>query len=343
MNSEILEELKIEVTYKCPLECIHCSSCADDTNPLVMTKEKCFKIIKEAAMMGVKKIAFSGGEPLCWDNICEAIFLCKQFNIETTIYTSGNCENIDQMFANLAEAKLDRAVFSVYSPIKEEHIRITRKLNSFDNTLNAISLCQKNKIKPEIHFVALSSNYKNLNDIVLLAKSIGVTKVSVLRFVPQGRGALIKQKDTLTFEQNKELINIIKSIRATGFEIRTGSPFNVLLLNENPKCMAARDRMIISPNLSVYPCDAFKQIEASEITPEPKSCSLAVTTLQDCWENSSYLKAVRAATSAPADEPCKSCSLYNQCKSGCLAQKFLKYKTLDSHSDPACLRIGDSK
>lgn len=340
MNCNILEELKIEVTYQCPLECVHCSSCADESNPMVITKDKCLEIIREASEIGVKKIAFSGGEPLCWEGICEAISLCSELGIETTIYTSGNCDNIDEMFKKLFEVKLNKAVFSVYSPIKDEHIRITRKRNSFDNTLKAISACQKYKITPEIHFVALSSNYKKLEDIVSLAKSIGVKKISVLRFVPQGRGELIKQKDTLTFEQNKELINIIKGIRATGFEIRTGSPFNVLLLNEDPKCMAAQDRMIISPDLSAYPCDAFKQIEASEINHEPKSYSLVDTSLKDCWENSSYFKAVREAISAPANEPCKSCELYSKCKSGCLAQKFLKYKTLDSHNDPACLRMG---
>lgn len=343
MGYNVLEELKIEVTYKCPLECIHCSSCADDNNPLIITKEKCFEIIREASDIGVKKIAFSGGEPLCWDGICEAIALCSEMGMETTIYTSGNCENVEEMFNQLSNAKLNRAVFSVYSPKRDEHIRITRKRDSFDNTLKAISTCIKHKITPEIHFVALASNYRKLKEVVELAKNIGVRRVSVLRFVPQGRGELIKQKDTLTFEQNKELISIIKEIRKSKFDIRTGSPFNVLLLNDEPKCMAARDRMIISPDLSTYPCDAFKQITASEITPNPVSCSLVDTTLRDCWENSSYFNAVRKAIIASVEEPCLSCELYNKCKSGCLAQKFLKYKTLDSHRDPACLRIGVSK
>lgn len=343
MDCNILEELKIEVTYKCPLECIHCSSCADDNNPLVITKEKCFQIIREAFEIGVKKIAFSGGEPLCWEGIIEAISLCSEMGIETTIYTSGNCDNTNEMFKQLSKAKLNRAVFSVYSPKKEEHIRITRKWDSFDNTLQAISTCIKYKIVPEIHFVALASNYKKLKDVVELAKNIGVKRVSVLRFVPQGRGELIKQKDTLTIEQNKELISIIKEIRKSKFDIRTGSPFNVLLLNDEPKCMAARDRMIISPDLSTYPCDAFKQIEASEITPNPTSCSLVDTTLRECWENSTYFNAVRNAIMGSVKEPCLSCELYNKCKSGCLAQKFLKYKTLDSHRDPACLRMGVSK
>lgn len=341
MNFNVLKELKIEVTYKCPLECIHCSSCANEDNPLAITKEKCFEIINEASAMNVKEIAFSGGEPLYWEGICDAISLCDKKGIITTIYTSGNCDNIDQMFKKLSNSHLNKAIFSVYSPKKEEHIRITRIRDSFDNTLKAISACHKYKIDAEIHFVALASNYKKLRDVVALAKKMNVKRISVLRFVPQGRGELIKQKDTLTTEQNKELISIIKSIRESRFEIRTGSPFNVLLLNDNPRCMAARDRMIIAPNLLTYPCDAFKQIEASEITSNPVNYSLKNTTLKECWDNSSYFKEVRKAITAKVNEPCLSCGSYSLCKSGCLAQKFLKYKTLEHHRDPACLRMGD--
>lgn len=191
--------------------------------------------------------------------------------------------------------------------------------------------------------IALATNYKQLTGVVELAKNNGVETVSVLRFVPQGRGTLIKDKDTLSNQQNKELIKIIKEIRDSGFNIRTGSPFNVLLLNDEPKCMAGRDRMIVAPDLSIYPCDAFKQIPAVQIKVPVVASSLEKDNLEECWKNSSYLNAVRKAILSPAKDPCDSCPMYANCLSGCLAQRFLKYNTLESRRDPACLRIGDSK
>lgn len=343
MPVNILKELKIEVTYKCPLSCVHCSSEANNENSLFMTKEKCLSIISQASELGVEKIAISGGEPLVWDGLEEVIDKCNINNIEASIYTSGNCENIEDKFKLLSDVKLKKAIFSIYSPDEKEHVRITRKRDSFQNTLRAISACKKYSITPEIHFVALASNYQKLIGIVDLAKKEGVEIVSVLRFVPQGRGALIEQRDTLSAKQNKELIQTIKAIRETGFYIRTGSPFNVLFLNKNPKCMAARDRMIVAPDLSIYPCDAFKQIEAAQISKPVIASSLKSNSLKKCWEDSSYLNTIRDVVSSPVEGTCKSCVMYENCLSGCLAQKFLKYNTLKPHRDPACLRIGVSK
>lgn len=335
-----LKELKIEVTYRCPLACVHCSSNAGSESDVTISLQKCSEIIKDAAKLGVKEIAFSGGEPLVWPHISNAVQLCSDCGIRPTIYTSGNCDDIDESFHNLHDAGLKRAVFSVYSPNEQEHIRITRRCDSFQNTLHAISVCVELGITPEIHFVAMASNYLVLPDVVELAKKLGVGCVSVLRFVPQGRGLMIRNHDTLSYEQNKDLIKIINNIRAAGFNIRTGSPFNVLLLNKDPHCMAAKDRLIIAPDLSVYPCDAFKQIKASQIVSDTSFSSLESVPLEKCWNSSTYLNTVRNAIDQPPKGRCKSCRMYDSCKSGCLAQRFIAYGSLDPQPDPSCLNRG---
>lgn len=334
-----LKELKIEVTYHCPLACVHCSSEANENNALNMSVDTCKSIVHQAREMGVADIAFSGGEPLTWQGLPECVALCKDLGIQSTIYTSGNCESANELFHKLAEAGLYRAVFSVYSPVEHEHIQITRREDSFKNTLNAIQLCNSLGIKTEIHFVAMATNYKKLYDIINLAKQRQVDTVSVLRFVPQGRGRMLKRKGTLTKNDNLALIKMIKDIRVKGFNIRTGSPFNVLLVNDNPKCMAAKDRLIIAPDLRIYPCDAFKQIEAERIVAVPYACSLKDCSLSECWEKSTYLNTVRKFLAQEPNETCKLCSQYSQCLSGCLAQKFLENETLESRRDPACLKM----
>ena len=338
MPEYTLKELKIELTYKCPLSCVHCSSDANEDNHLEMSKDNCFDIITQASEMGTENIAFSGGEPLLWDGLEEVISLSNHFRMNTSIYSSGNCDNIEAKFEQLACSGLKKSIFSIYSPNEKEHIRITRKRNSFQNTLKAIEVCRKNNIVPEIHFVALASNYKCLYDIVELAKNIGVEKVSVLRFVPQGRGVLIENKDTLSKVQNLELKRIIENIRKDGYNIRTGSPFNFLLLNDRPNCFAAKDRMIIAPDLTVYPCDAFKQISAKQITSDTYGCSLKDCSLKECWDNSTYLNQIRRITTDIFNTECCSCGLYDKCGSGCLAQKFLYYNSLEPNKDPACIK-----
>lgn len=85
MNKYVLEELKIEVTYKCPLSCVHCSSNAGASNDLNISEAKCLEIIHQAKEMGVKEIAFSGGEPLIWSGLSNCIRLCTKYGISDSV------------------------------------------------------------------------------------------------------------------------------------------------------------------------------------------------------------------------------------------------------------------
>ncbi len=338
MNNYKLKELKIEVTYQCPLACIHCSSDAHLKNYLQMDKGRCISILEEAIKMGVSRVAFSGGEPLIWDGLEDAIGYCRLNDIETTIYTSGNCENIEEKFEKLAEKGLNKAVFSLYSSEELEHIRITRKKDSYKATIESIKVARKNRIIAELHFVAMKSNYKRLTQVIELGKTIGIERVSVLRFVPQGRGKILSSQEVLSKQQNNELRENIITLRKAGYNIRTGSPWNVLWLNDNPMCMAAQDRMIVAPNLRVYPCDAFKQVEFEEIAPNDQYSIIENETLEECWKKSGYFNKIREKQSDLPSIPCVNCDKYNNCKSGCLAQKYLFYGNLDQNPDPICIR-----
>lgn len=338
MNRYYLNELKIEVTYECPLACVHCSSDAHKNNMISIEKIKCMNILEEAIKMGVNQIAFSGGEPLAWNGLGEAVEYCHLNNIETTIYTSGNYENIADMFKKLATKGLDKAVFSLYSSEEIEHVRITRKIDSYKLTLKAIAEANKNGIDTEIHFVAMRRNYTRLNQVVELGEKIGVKRISVLRFVPQGRGKFLGSEGLLNKKQNNELRKTIIALRKSGHDIRTGSPWNVLWLNENPRCMAAQDRMIVAPNLRIYPCDAFKQVEYENISPEDKYSVIETNSLKECWEKSDYFNIIRNKQNSVPERPCYGCDKYESCKSGCLAQKYLKYSNLSQNPDPICIR-----
>ena len=76
-----LSEIKIEVTHRCPLACVHCSSDAGPSCPREMDKGDCLRVISQAADAGVKELALSGGEPLIWPHVIEAAELAVQRGI----------------------------------------------------------------------------------------------------------------------------------------------------------------------------------------------------------------------------------------------------------------------
>jgi len=331
-----LKEFKIEVTYRCDLNCIHCSSDARQSNSTEMSRDDCFRILKQAVKIGAKDVAFSGGEPLIWPYINDAVETADSLGLRVIIYTSGNINSFKEKAERILSLDKHRMIFSMFGGSARSHESITRIVGSFERTLKAMSDARDIGLATEIHFVPMSNNYRELREVAALGKERGASVVSVLRLVPQGRAALLRGR-ILSRVQNLELRRIIRDLRDSGHNIRTGSPYNFLMLSANPKCCAGIDRLIIGPDLRLYPCDAFKQVKADELVGKQDLSTLKNFNLEDCWDKSPYLEAVREYLTTPFPDPCASCRLFEKCLSGCLAQKVVAFGNLEKRPDPDCL------
>lgn len=333
-----LKEMKIEITHKCGLNCIHCSSFASHFNNATIDTSLCLRILDEGAALGVDKIAFSGGEPLLSPSIDNFVKKAALNKTEVSIYTSGNVNNFNKIIDKLKLLGLTKAIFSLYSQDFTKHEAISRMPGSFLETVSSIKHSKEIGLKTELHFVPFLSNYQELQSLATFGESLGVEYISVLRFVPQGRGKeILSQK--LNICQNKFLKNDIEDLKQKGYKIRTGSPYNFLLLNNQPQCCAAIDRLTITPDLRIYPCDAFKRIFAENLVGTAEYSCLDNYSLEECWLYSPYLNAVRDYLTSDFPERCQACTSLNYCLSGCLAQKVVITGNLEKRPDPDCLFI----
>lgn len=337
MNSRSdLQEIKLEVTYRCPLTCIHCSSDAAPSSILEMSPEHCVRILEEAAEMDVEHVAFSGGEPLAWSALDDAVDQASAGGMRVCLYTSGNVPSVKEQLRSLKEKGLDRVVFSIFGSSAEIHDKVTRVDGSYRRTLKAIAAAVDCDLVADLHFVPMSSNFRELEEIAIASQDWGIRQISVLRLVPQGRGSLIRGQ-LLNQLENIQLRRMVQQLRSKGFKIRTGSPYNFLLLNDQPKCSSGIDRLIIGPDLRIYPCDAFKQVRAAELVGTLDLSSLENRSLAECWRRSPFLVAVRNHVTSQFVEPCASCEALPKCHSGCLAQKVIQTGCLGRGPDPMCL------
>jgi pyrroloquinoline quinone biosynthesis protein E len=298
-----------------------------------MKSEDCLKIIREASAMGVKEISFSGGEPLCWQSLDKCISLSDKLNIYTIVYTSGNIDGFETILDSLVRAGLKKIVFSLYASDSLIHERITRRRGSFLLTQKAIQYSVAKNILTDIHFVALKQNYQSLNEVIDFCELLGVSNLSILRFVLQGRGKMLS---LMSKEDYNCLRDIIIKNNYRKIKIRTGSPFNFLMINQHPECLSGIDRLTISPDMYIFPCDAFKGFNASTFYTDDFFSNLSGNFLSDCWNRSKYLNLIRSKIDMHGDT-CKSCTSFSNCKSGCLAQKMAVYGLLDNSPDPSCL------
>jgi radical SAM protein with 4Fe4S-binding SPASM domain len=319
-----LTEVKIELTQRCPLACVHCSTSSHRKQSSCLPVETVVRVLNEASELGARKVVFTGGEPLVYEHLGEVIRTASRLGIQPTLYTTGILDNqLTPITAHAADELVGkgiaRFIFSVYSAKASVHDDITR-YGTFAATSSAIDAAVQTRVPVEIHFVAMKKNFRDLSDVVRLAASKGACRVSVLRFVPQGRGTKLHNEE-LSSPELLELAEAIQYCREQQpqLTIRAGSPFNVLRVGYTP-CNAAQDVLIINHRGEIFPCDAFKNVHVAE----PEFGSVLTRPLKDVWEKSIYLNRVRSILEKHTGDNCQSCNSFDGCKSGCLAQNVIR-------------------
>ena len=332
----VLRKLKIEVSYRCHLRCLHCSSSAGEPGCVTMPWEDFRRVATEAIDMGVGELALSGGEPLLWPHTREAVALAADRDVRTCLYTSGSTRGAGRALEELKRNGLHRAIFSLLGGSASTHDAVTSVAGSFQCTLTAMRDAAEAGLVVEVHFVPLAANLAELPVAASTARRNGATRVSVLRFVPQGRGSGNGQL-ALSRKQNMELRSVILGLRDEEHHIRVGSPYNFLTLAEAVPCSSGVNGLTILPDLRIVPCDAFKGIPPESLGLDTSLSDVSTHSLADCWSHSPYLGMVREAQAKPLGETCNRCLSLDRCQSGCMAQKFHASRTLHGLRDPMCL------
>jgi radical SAM protein with 4Fe4S-binding SPASM domain len=318
VNSYSLCEIKIELTQECPLGCIHCSTRSNRFTKSALHPEVVMRLLDEAHRMGAKKVAITGGEPLVYAHLYDVIRAASSLPLATSLYTTGIKNNgLDpvnqQDVSRLMVAGLGRIIFSIYAADPRIHESITG-FPSFSPTMRAVEACIQAGLLVEFHFVPLRRNYLEFGAVVRLAEKLGVPKVSALRFVPHGRGAMIGNAEQLTPDDYRVLRNQVEELRTNSpVQVRLGAPMNILGLGHTC-CDAAQETLVVNHRGRVFPCDAFKGTDF----PDPVYGSVIDNPLASVWEKSSYLEAARHLH-AERRNGCGSCP------TGCMAQEAVRH------------------
>src|ERR671925_1474147 len=173
-----LGELKVELTQRCPLACVHCSTDSHRRKTSALPEETVFRLLHEASALGVEKIAFSGGEPLLAPYLTQLIKETSALGIHSSLYTCGVADfELNPLGAaaarDLAGSGLGRFIFSIYSLRPEVHNSVTR-LQTFAVTVLALQNAVTTGVPVEVHFVAMRRNFRDLPNLVEAADRWGV-------------------------------------------------------------------------------------------------------------------------------------------------------------------------
>ena len=264
-----LSELVLELTDWCPLNCKHCSSNSGPTCRNHLSGEAALRLVREASELGAAKISLGGGEPTASPNLLAVVESANRHLLAAEVFTCGAMREGDRLgplSADLMQALASvggvKLIFSVHGPDSNVHDGITRSPGSFACLIASLDACLARGMDGELNFVPLRPNRACLEGIVELAEARGIERVSVLRFVPQGRGLGHRAELELTRKEEDRSVEELVQLRATTeVEIRTGSPFNGIMPGNRVPCRAGQSKLVVQADGNVLPCEVFKHSE----------------------------------------------------------------------------------
>lgn len=163
------KELTVELSYRCPLKCIHCSSVGI---PGELTRLKIFDSIEK---IKPDFLRISGGEPLVHDLNNLGVF---ESGLKIIMQTTGIGET-----SYLSDYDIELVRFSVYGD-KSFHNNITQKC-SYDATIKAVEDCI-NQSNSEVQLTTPIFGEEPLNDVINLAENLGIS-VRIAKLLSHGR------------------------------------------------------------------------------------------------------------------------------------------------------------
>lgn len=114
-------------------------------------------------------------------------------------------------------------------------------------------------LETDVHFIPMKPNYREIPDILEMLEISGIKNISILNFVPQGRG--LKNIDNLMLSDSEleEFMKLLDSARNLySGNIRIGIP---LMGDNTHKCNAGLEKLDIKFDGTVLPCPAFKELD----------------------------------------------------------------------------------
>jgi len=134
-----IRSLRFALTDRCTMNCIYCHNEGESI------KEKDKEISAELAIaiarvasayFDIRKIKFSGGEPLMRDDLVKIIQGIREFEDEISVTTNGIF--LSKYAADLADAGLDRVNVSLDSLREDRYDFITRTKNNLPQAIEGI-------------------------------------------------------------------------------------------------------------------------------------------------------------------------------------------------------------
>ncbi len=210
-------------TQACNLKCRHCYQNAGKSLPDELTLREQLAVVEQLADLDVAMLALSGGEPLLSPNLLPVARRAHDGGMYVTIATNGTLLT-REMAKKLADHGVEYVEISLDSVSPEKH-NAFRGVDSWARAAEGIRNAVSEKgLKVGIATTITRMNIGELEDLIALAKDMGVKCFNAFNFIPTGRGRGIAEED-IDPEEREEMLRILwRHLQEAKVEIMSTAP-----------------------------------------------------------------------------------------------------------------------
>lgn len=325
-SNRILRLLFWETTIKCNLNCAHCRRLESDeavVNDLSTAQGK--KLIDQLAELGnaqpmMPVLVFSGGEPLCRDDIFELVDYAGSLAIPSALATNGTM--IDESIAQkIADSGIVRVAVSLDGATADVHNKLRKVDGSFEKALEGIDKLRRKDVPFQVNITLTKNNAGQLDDVYKLACSLGAVALHIFMLVPVGCGQELAQDDMLTPREYEQKLTEISQLDRRGslqVKVTCGPHYERVIRQQglhkdrdrpSRGCLAGLGVLFVGHQGDVLPCGYL-----------PVNCgNVLKDSLSRIWHNNKDLARMRDSTGL--EGKCGLCG-YKQICGGCRARAY---------------------
>jgi len=326
-----------ELTLKCNYKCSHCGSAAGKSRTDELSTEEALHLCDELSALGCRQATLLGGEPFLrpdWERICARLV---SRGIEVNIVSNGSL--IDRDLAKKIRAAGIRTVGISLDGTEAVHNHIRGVDDSFRQCLSAIDNLKEAGVHVCVITVAMERNIKELEPLLKILVSRGVSDWQLQLPVPTGR--MCQGREAVSGETVLGLLKFIARAKKEQKRIKLYPGCNVGYFGQAdlesistaPEqaglwtgCYAGVLLVAIRSNGDVTGCLTM---------PDSMSAgNVRKDTLKDIWNRAERFAYNRTFSEDSLSGYCGSCQYGKVCRGGCRSMSY--YATGSLFGDPYC-------
>lgn len=327
-NAQPLRLLFWESTVRCNLRCAHCRRIeTDETAEADLTTEQAEQLIDQLAALGNEQhfmpiLVFSGGEPLCRNDIFRLIRYAAEQQLKCALATNGTLIT-PAIAKEIKTSSVQRVSVSLDGATSEVHNQLRKLDGCFEAAIAGIHCLRTQSIPFQINMTVTRQNRYQLDAVFQLAQRLGAVAVHLFMLVPVGCGETLTDKDVLSPEEYEQVL--IQTAHRAAYEnleikvtcgphyervIREQKTLHSSKMHKSSKgCLAGLGVLFVSHRGDVQPCGYL-----------PVQCgTILQTPLREIWKNSEALATMRDTKALKGK--CGICG-YREVCGGCRARAF---------------------